>query len=490
VNRSRASAPQTAGLPESFNTVWLAAQLDELLRPLPPGALRGQPLCVAFSGGLDSTVLLAALASLRRAQRLRLRALHVNHHLHPDSGLWAAAAARQARRLRVSCELLDAPVLAQPGESLEAAARRTRYGALAAQLRAGELLLTAHHQEDQLETVLLALLRGSGLRGLAAMNAATAWSGTWLLRPLLPVSRVQLERYAAEQSLSWSEDPSNFDERFDRNYLRQRVVPLLRQRWPAVAATVVRSAAHLAEARGLLDAQARRDLAAARDGAALRVSALLRLSGPQRRNALRYWIIERGLPPPDHRRLREITGPMLAARADALPQVSWRGGQVRRHADQLFALAASGAPANREGERAGGASLSWHWREQPWIQLRDGSQLGLIGDAHGDVRLDALPAVLQVSFRQGGERLRGASGRVALKDLLQTQGLAPWERARVPLIGDGERLLAVGDLWVDPVCRVSAERASAERASAEHATDRSVERARFRWRRAVTQAPP
>jgi tRNA(Ile)-lysidine synthase len=437
--------------PATLSPTWLARRLEQLIGPL-----RGLHLCLAFSGGLDSSVLLHALASLRRRHRLRLRALHVNHQLQPQAAAWADAAGRRARALRVPFERLDVPVERIRGESLEAAARSARYDALAGRLQPAELLLTAHHQEDQLETLLLALVRGSGVRGLSAMSAVSPWRGTRLVRPLLPVSRAELTRYAHEQRLQWSEDPSNLDERFDRNYLRRRVLPLLQARWPAVAATVGRSAAHLLEARGLLEELARSHLAPARDGPQLRVSVLRRLPEAQRRNALRYWIGERGLAPPDHRRLREIAGPMLRSRPDALTAVRWRGGELRRSGERLFALAA--VPVNP-------GSQSWDWRRQPWLPLAQGGALGLVREPHGDVCVPALPGRLQVSFRQGGERLRTHIGRAPLKDLLRTEGLAPWERGAVPLIGDGERIIAVADLWLDPDYRTSGGGA------------------RFRWRR-------
>jgi tRNA(Ile)-lysidine synthase len=288
------------------------------------------------------------------------------------------------------------------------------------------------------------------------MSAVTAWSGTLLLRPLLPVSRSQLEDYAREHALTWSEDPSNLDERFDRNYLRRRVLPVIRQRWAAAAATVSRSAAHLAEARALLEQQAVEQLKSARDGAALRVSVLVRLTAAQRGNALRHWIAERGLMAPDHRRLREIAGPMLQSRTDALPVVRWLGGELRRHGDRLFALQGSVAPP---------AERLWDWRAEPWLALGGDSALGLTRERHGDVRLAALPPRLRVSFRHGGERLHTAQGRAALKTLLQAQGLTPWERAAVPLIGDGERIIAVADLWLDPDYRAG-----------------TGEAGRFRWR--------
>jgi tRNA(Ile)-lysidine synthetase-like protein len=344
------------------------------------GALRTRRLCVAYSGGLDSCALLSALAQLRTRERFVLRAVHVDHRIQPQSAQWARAACTRARALRVPCRIVELSIERGRGESLEAAAREARYRALAAELAPDELLLTAHHQEDQLETVLLALLRGSGVRGLAAMSAVMPWAHTLLLRPLLSVTRAQLEHYARAHAIHWSEDPSNADQRFDRNYLRRSVLPLIRQRWPAAAATVSRSARHLAEARALLEQLARAELKDARDGVAVRVSVLRRLPLPQRRNAVRYWIAERGLPAPDRRRLHEICGPLLAARADAHPKVSWRGAELRRHADRLFAC---GVTARREplrssnGTGARGRGCAG-WRRRARVLVRD---------RHGDVHL-------------------------------------------------------------------------------------------------------
>jgi tRNA(Ile)-lysidine synthase len=244
-------------------------------------------------------------------------------------------------------------------------------------------------------------------------------------------------------------------------------LPLIRQRWPAAAATVSRSATHLAEARWLLEQLAATSLQDARDGAALLVSVLRRLALPRRRNAVRQWIVERGLALPDQRRLREICGPMLDARDDALPRVSWRGGELRRYADRLFAfdaIAAQLPPLALE---------RWDWRARPWLPLGGGDALGLVSDRHGDVRLAALPRLLDVRQRRGGERLTGAQGRLALKDLLQVQGVAPWERAAVPLVVHAGRIIAVADLWLDRAYRSQDEGPGG--------------RGRFRWRRAGAQ---
>lgn len=458
------AAPDGASSRVRFNAAWLRARLRALIGPL-----RGRRFCVAFSGGLDSTALLRALAALRARERFELCALHINHQLHPQALDWARAAQDKARHLGVACEVIEVRIDRVRGESLEALARDSRYQALAQALEADQLLLTAHHQDDQLETVLLALLRGSGVRGLSAMNAVTRWSGTLLLRPLLTMGRAQLEQYLRRGRVAWSEDPSNADERYDRNYLRAVIVPALRARWPSCAATVSRSAQHLAEARSLLEQMADVTLAPARDGATVRISVLRRLPLPQRCNAVRQWIARQGLPLPDQRRMREIVGPLLAAREDAAPLIRWEGAELRRHGDRLYAWAVSG----RQRVRAPLPVQGWDWRMQPWLSLGAAGELGIVDDQHGDLRLAALPDVLDVRFRAGGERLRGSQGHIALKDLLQEQRLAPWERAAVPLVMHEQRIVAVGDLWLDPHFAVGGVEHNAEQ----------KDRGRFRWHR-------
>jgi len=328
VRRRVAPAAGASKAPRTFTSAWLGRRLRELA-----GSLRGARLCVAFSGGADSTALLAALAALRARGQFELRALHVNHHLQPGAAGFARAAKECARRLGVPCQVLDAPVKVPRGESPEAAARAARYAALRSQLHPGEWLLLAQHQDDQVETLLLQLLRGAGVAGLAAMPER---AGN-MLRPLLAVTRAQLLAYLRRQALTWCEDPSNADERYGRNFLRLRVLPTLRERWPALGTTICRSAALAAEAQQLLAARADEELQDALDGEALRVTVLRRLGAAARRNALRRWLELRGLPMPDQRRLQELTAPLLRARFDARPFIRWPGAVVSRRGDLLHA---------------------------------------------------------------------------------------------------------------------------------------------------------
>jgi tRNA(Ile)-lysidine synthase len=252
-----------------------------------------------------------------------------------------------------------------PGRSLEAEARQVRYAALTRAMPTSELLLTAHHLDDQLETFLLQLLRGAGVAGLAAMGECTrlgertgrdqrtGLGERWLLRPLLSEPRSELEAFARASAVAWVDDDSNVDQRFDRNYLRQRVLPLLRERWPAVATVVARSAANLADAQDVLREQALADLARLAPRGPLELAALAELSVTRQRNALREWLRAAGLPLPDRVHLERIRCELPAARADAQPLVRWGTAEVRRFRGKLYALAQPPVPVP-EGE--------WRWQ--------------------------------------------------------------------------------------------------------------------------------
>jgi tRNA(Ile)-lysidine synthase len=436
-----------------FSPEWLGRQLSQLLPQFPDTSV-----CVAFSGGADSTALLAALAAAP-ARPTRLRAIYVDHQLQPDSMAWGRHCRKVAASLGVPLQVRRVRVGRGRGQSLEAAARAARYGALAGALKAGEALLTAHHQDDQLETVLLQLLRGAGVAGLAAMPACAPFARGVLVRPLIDKPRAQLRAWLRSRGLAWIEDASNADERLDRNYLRARVLPPILARWPAAAGTVVRGARHAAEAQRMLDALGAADVARASHGAMLSAAVLRSLPAERRRNALRFWINRSGHLVPPARRLQEICGPLLAARTDAHPLVAWPGAMVQRQAD-LLSIRAHPLP-----QPQGGRALKWRWHLGRGRVLATGAgTLSLEEDAHGPLDLDALAATLAVRRRRGGERLRPVRGgaRRALKSLLQEARVPLEERARLPLVYAGARLVAVADRWLDE--SVQARPASRRRA--------------------------
>jgi tRNA(Ile)-lysidine synthase len=441
---ARRAPPRAAA---AFTPARLAARLRSLQPQFPRLAV-----CVAFSGGADSTALLVALAPLR-ARGLSVRAVHIDHGLQPRSRAWSAHCRRLAGALGIDLTVRRIRVPRRRGESPEAAARAARYAALAALLRPGEVLLTAHQEDDQLETFLLQLLRGAGVAGLAAMPAVTRFAQGVQVRPLLEVPAAALREYLRAQNIAWVEDDSNADERFDRNYLRAQVLPRLRGRWPGAARTVARSARHLAEAQQLLDALGAADAALAQAGAALSARALRRLPAARRANALRYWISRAGAPAPPAARLAEIAGALLSARADTHPQVAYGAWRVQRQAQLLHLLPALVADAAQRPTR-----LTWRWQAQPRLPWPGGGVLSLEADPRGPLDLGALGAVLSVRARGGGERLRPRLGgpRRLLKGLLQEARVPVQERAQLPLIFRGTRLVAVADRWLDASVQASA----------------------------------
>ncbi len=389
---------------------------------------------VAFSGGLDSTVLLHAMIGEAHRRRTRLKAVHINHNLQSESASWAQHCEAFCRTRGISFTGISIDINFPLGASLEAAARGSRYETLRDMMRPGDVLLTAHHQDDQLETFLLMALRGSGPAGLAAMPHDTAFGAGRLLRPLLDVPRASLEAYAAQHALQWLTDPSNADTRFDRNYLRHEIVPRLRARWPAAGDTFGRAARHCAGAVDLLDGLAARDWVACcrEDRASLSVTRLAALAPARAAQCLRYWLRRQCLPAPDEKRLGQIQTTMLTAGRDRAPKVAWTGAEVRRYRDGLYAMAPlAPAPA---------APLTWETRKPLYLP----DDLGV---------LDAPPGLadtrLSVAFRAGGEALKpaGQAHHRPIKKLLQEAGIVPWMRGRLPLVYRGGVLVAVGDLW-------------------------------------------
>jgi tRNA(Ile)-lysidine synthase len=412
--------------------------LSQLLTQLLPSESSGEIL-VGFSGGLDSAVLLHAL-TYRRSESVR--AVHINHGLHPDAARWEAHCAEFARTLRVPYQARTIHVPLDAQEGLESAARYARYAAFSELLRPGETLLTAHHADDQLETVLLALLRGSGVDGLAAMPRCQPFASGWHVRPLLDFTREELQRWASEHGLRWLEDPSNLNPRFDRNYLRSQVVPLLRERWPSAAHAVARTALHLGEASTLLDEVAARDLAAATLGSCLRTHALRSLDGPRRRNVLRYWLRSCGARAPSTRKLAALEHDMLAAEDDRSPCVAWDDVEVRRHRHLLYCVRRMGGDAAMDFE--------WEWQSPAPLNGVAGQLRAEIAHGRGVSRA-SLPPRLRVRTRTGGERIRlpGHEHHRELKKLLQEANVLPWWRDRLPLLYVDETLVAVADLWID-----------------------------------------
>jgi tRNA(Ile)-lysidine synthase len=414
-------------------------RLQKGLAALLPARVRR--LSIAYSGGLDSTVLLSALAQLADILGVELRALHVDHQLQAASSEWSEHCRSTAAALRIPCSVLR--VVVRPGaEGLEAAARSARYDALRPLIGFDEALLTAHHADDQLEGVLLALMRGAGVSGLSATPAMQPFSSGLLMRPLLQFTRSELESWARAQRLQWIEDPTNESLGFDRNYLRHYVTPLLRQRWPAAAANAVRASTHCAEASGLLEDLATLDIQSSTVGPCLDLTKLEQFSDARRRNVFRHWLKEKGVRAPSARKLASIDHDLLVAQHDRIPRIEIDHAVLQRHRNLLYCSAALEPIDER--------SLEWDTRSPLMLPAGLGRLHLEAGQGEGVARA-RLPERVSVSFRSGGETLRVSAQQPtrALKKLLQESNVLPWWRPRLPLIYAGDLLVAVGDLWVD-----------------------------------------
>jgi tRNA(Ile)-lysidine synthase len=420
----------------SFSIASLGAALERLM----PRDATG--MVIGLSGGVDSSCLAVATVQFAAAAGSPpVRAVHVDHGLQPAAGVFRERCAALCQSLRIPLAIIAVPVDMRPGVSIEAAARDARYAALAAQLAVGECLLTAHHREDQAETLLLQALRGAGPKGLACMPSCRALGAGWHLRPLLSVARPELLQFAAAHAIDAVADPMNQDLRFDRAYLRQRIWPRLMERWPGAGSALARTADHAAEAQALLDSIADVDLSDLRDGEGLSVLRLRRLGHARQINALRRWILHAAAVPPPSARLTEALRQMLDAHEDHLPAVFWGQHALRRYRDRIFLTAA--APPRLQ------SPLTWDWRTQPVLDLGDGvGRLRAVSQT-GGLAIDKVAAGLVVRRRAGGEKIKpGRSAATqSVQHLCQSRGLLPWARDALPFIFAGDDLVAIGDLW-------------------------------------------
>ncbi|HSN23268.1 MAG TPA: tRNA lysidine(34) synthetase TilS, partial [Methylomicrobium sp.] len=294
---------------------------------------------VAYSGGVDSHVLLHLCAE-HQGLREKLTAVHVHHGLQSQAEAWARHAEAIARNLGVKFLLLRVAAQANKGESPEEAARNARYAALKQVIAEGEVLLVAQHLDDQLETVLLQLFRGSGLAGLSGMPESMSFGRGMLLRPLLYIRKQAIDAYASAQNLHWIEDPSNQDHVFDRNFLRQQVLPLLKQRWPSMDLTVARAAGHCGESQRLLSsvaAEAFRNVYEALDDA-IDLDRLAGFDDSRQRLIIRHWIQRIGLKMPSQAFLKQLFTNVIHADRNRVPVLGWQGYQFRRYRGKLYCL--------------------------------------------------------------------------------------------------------------------------------------------------------
>lgn len=408
-----------------------AATLLPLLQP----EMSAPRWWLGLSGGVDSLLLLHLLAELK--PRPPLCALHVHHGLLADADQWTTHCEKVCTELGVPITVVRVRV--EPdGDGLESAARRARYEVFRRYLGADDVLFLAHHRDDQLETLLLRLLRGSGVDGLSGMPQRRPLGAGWLVRPLLDWNRSEIDEAARQQGLYWVEDPSNSDRRFDRAFLRQELLPQLAQRWPDYRQRLQHSIDHLRESRELMADLAQMDLMRCdyreRDGS-LALAPLAQLSTARQHNLVRAWLRLQRLPTPPAVAWKQWPE-LLRARLDAEPSWSWRGADVRRFQGRLYPL----CPMPQSGPLP-------LWNPPARWRSEGAGELLVTRVTGAGLRTDRN---YQLQLRRGGERCRPASRQHSqtLKKLFQEYAVPPWWRDRVPLLFSGGQLAAVGDYWV------------------------------------------
>ncbi len=441
----------------------VAAQLEDIVKA-------SDRLVVGLSGGADSVVLLDCLQQVARDLDFRLAALHVNHQLSPNAARWSAFCRRFCRARGIPFASMKVRV--RRGNGLEAEARAARYAAFATQ--DCDYVVLAHHRDDQVETFLLQLLRGAGIKGLAGMPLLREAQGTrdkaqgtssrsglnpspithhpspGMLRPLLDVTRDEILDHARKRHLKWIEDESNADVHFLRNYLRHEVLPLIARRFPSYRATIARSARHVAEAVEVLDEVAAKDGAGSLRNGTLAVEGLRRLPMARARNLLRYFLSGHGMAMPATGRLEEALRQVLTAKQDARVVIELDGASLRRYEGRIQVVPTLKTPRQ----------YSRPWLGEKWLEL---SELGgVLTFAHGTGNGISLARMrggaVTIRLRRGGERLRPDCRRPtrSLKNLLQEARMAPWLRERIPLIFHGDTLVWVPGVGVD--CAFQAKR--------------------------------
>ena len=399
--------------------------IKERLQQLNPA----KKVLVAFSGGMDSHVLLHSLAQLNDYQ---VRAIHIHHGLQPEADDWVAHCQEICTQLDVPLQVEFLKLALLKGKSEEELARVGRYDAFRKHIQGDEILVTAHHQQDQAETLLLQLIRGAGVKGLSAMPAIIPFASGYLARPILDITFSDLKGYAQHHQLDYIVDPSNQDNRYDRNFLRQKVLPILRERWKRIDKTLSRVARHQAETQQLLDDIALQDLqdCSNQDEKSLSVPGVLKLKQIRQKNLIRYWISHQGFKLASEKKLQHILQNVLLAKEDAQPLLVWEGAEIRRYQDRLYIM----PPMSRHDPHQ---CLSWDAKTPLKI-----SSLGIT----------LTPDILQLSdqpvtvrFRCGGEKIyipqRGH--HISLKNLLNEAGVPPWLRTRLPLIYRNNELVQV-----------------------------------------------
>lgn len=389
---------------------------------------------VAYSGGLDSTVLLHAMVHWREIDpSIQVRAIHINHQLQEEANIWQEQCAEFCQSHDV--DLISEKVkVIDSGKGLEAAARQARYSVFKNTLQVDEILLTAHHQNDQAETLMLRLLRGCGVEGASAMQIIKPLKSGWLMRPLLSYSRQQLEDYARKEGLAWVDDPTNASSVYDRNFLRNEIFPNIALRWPAYQQTLSRFTNSSGEHNALLQSYIIEDFEKCKSGDELDIAVLLSLEEIKQKYIIRHWIQNKSYDMPSESQLQEIFK-LIHARDDAIPVVAWADYEIRRFQNKVYLM---------QKLPEFDSSLCMVWNSEDFVEIPGSGTISCINGQGAK-----LGGKLFIKFRQGGEKcaIKTRQGRHSLKKLFQENDVPPWLRDRMPIIYQDNDIVAVPNIF-------------------------------------------
>ena len=414
--------------------------IEEILKPQIQ-AHNIKKICVSLSGGVDSIVLLYALnQSLGKGSSIR--AIHINHNLVKDSESWADFCKKTCDQIQIQIDIHSVKVNIKEGFGIEAAARKARYQKLQRSIQEGEWLMPAHHQEDQLETILLRMARGTGIQGLQGIQKQFNFGKGKILRPLLDVSKSEVLGYARKNNLDWVEDASNQETYFDRNFLRMNVIPKLKERWPAFSSSVSRLSNISNQTSTLLKELAQQDLGSNYPIKNLDIDILKNKSNGRVINIIRFLILKNEMTVPSMKVLNSGVNILLNPKS-VNPTMVWNNYCIKRYVDKLYFLKLSELQPNQSNKLM-------HWSiDEPLILDEDGSSLAAIMAIGQGLSLKKCNKNLDVQFRKGGESIRPVGHKITkkLKKLFQEDHILPWTRDKIPLLYKKNELIGVGDLW-------------------------------------------
>lgn len=399
---------------------------------------------IAFSGGMDSCVLLHLFFINKNNINQNIEAIYVNHGLQEEADNWEKFCKKQCEEYGIAFSGLKIKEACPKDKSIEEWAREKRYELIDQIMNKGDVLFTAHHQDDQVETFFLQALRGAGPRGLSSMPQIKMKNSKIHARPLLSYSNENVREYAKENKLSWNDDDSNFDEQYDRNYLRHKVLPEIESRWPAYRETVSRLINNQQESRALLDDVAKNDLNITLDNSnnGLNILEIKKLSPERQKNLLFYWLKNLCLKTPASRNIESIISDIIYSSLEKSPCVNWSNTEVRRYKNILYA-----GEALTEHD----ANSEYKWTPEKQLNLLNEILTAKSEKGTGLSKVKIQNAEMVVRFRTGGEKIHphNSSHSKTVKQLFQERSVLPWLRNRIPLIYINNELAAIPDFCID-----------------------------------------